>query len=200
MSNNIFLITLALVLALVAISLLSGWSYPWGIPANADDAYYYAGGVVTAKCGPNTRLLGILVQQAFTRYAFTRGTCGSGSANEYVSLSYDFKKRSVEDFKISNFALNNELDFLGPDNTLPISVLDWKISSERAFQIVSAHGGPENPKAGDLRLRQTGNSLIWGYSYQAGSYQSGWTVSWFQINAATGQVISSGSAPAPAPF
>ena len=101
MNQKTFFITLAVVLALVAIG-LSPTRHP-GTPPAADDDYYYAWQAVTAKCGQNLNLLGVYMVKGSTNYAFTRGTCGTGSVNEYVTISYDLRTHSLGNPVIGNF-------------------------------------------------------------------------------------------------
>jgi hypothetical protein len=209
MSNKIFLITLALALALVAIGLSSGWGFPWGFPDTADDAYRYASAAVMAKCGTNIQFLGILVENDVARYAFTPGTChghfvmtpGLPGISEYVVISYDLNAHSLGEPEVQNLRIANYDYGFGTDYTKPISLPDWKVSSGEVFQIISAHGGPNNPKdflgsggSGGLLLYQGGDSLQWEYVYQVGSVGSQ-----FRINATTGQVIRSSSGALPLP-
>ncbi len=190
MNQKTFFITLGLVLALVAIS-LSPIRHS-GIPPAADDNYYYAWQAVTAKCGQNAQLLGIFMVKGSTNYAFTHGTCGTGSANEYVEVDYDSKARFVEVPKMDNFGSINDFDFIDHQNTQPISLSYWEISSGEAFRIISAHGGPPNLNAltARLALRQVDGSLVWYGTYSKDSHDYG-----ININATTGQVIRNESLP-----
>ncbi|SRR6266700_2995524 len=189
MNQKTFFITLGLVLALVAIS-LSPIRHS-GIPPAAEDDYYYAWRAVTAKCGPDVQLLGIFMVKGSTNYAFTHGTCGTGSANEYVAVSYDLRTHSIGNPGIGDFGHNSIF------GNIPISLSDWKINSQDAFQIVSTHGLhltdflpneiiDMQGISGSLELYQAGQFLEWLYLYvnRADVYE-------IHINATTGQVISS---------
>ncbi len=193
MTNKIFLITLALVLALVSIGLSPGWNFP----AAADFDYYYAVNAVMDRCGPNVQLLAILMEKRVTKYAFTHG----GSANEYVTVDYDFKTHTVDTLKIGDLRQVYYFSFPDHQNTRPIPLEAWKVSSGQAFKIVSKQHGFENLNdflpleivgqqeiAGGLLLHQEGGSIVWNYIYsnRADEYE-------IHINATTGQVISSSS-------
>jgi hypothetical protein len=193
MNNKTFLITTALVLALAGIG-----SSSWGMASSDSAVYSNVLKAVTAKCGQNVRLLGILMQQGFTSYAFTSGTCGSGSPTDYVGIGYDFNKRSLTNPRIGR---NSGAYDFPPNFTQPISLPDWKISSERALQICFVHGGPQNLElqnpgvdSSALLLSQNGNSLIWVCFHSNGSgYHNS------SVDATTGEFLGSTSGAMPPP-
>jgi hypothetical protein len=146
---------------------------------------------VKEKCGTAVELLGLLIHPGYSLYAFTHGTCGSGSSSEIVVIRFDFSNQSVGNVTIHNMQYSSyDYDF-GHAYASPISLSNWKISSKEALQIFSKHDGPADISASrlvGLLLRQTGNSLTWKCIYDNGV--SNYVGS---LDATTGQFLGSRS-------
>src|SRR5262249_1531408 len=128
-----------------------------------------------------------------SKYIFTRGNCGSGTAHEGIEINYSYSTLSRSWGAPSTVDLNS-LTIPGfPDTNYsqPISLSDWKVNPEEALRIFSGHGGlPIIQNSETMLLRQTGDQLMWLYLSQGGesSVSTSYEV---RISATTGQRISS---------
>jgi len=199
MSNKTILITFFLVIALFGVALsLRYTSSPRALPAisTTDPDYQYltaATSAVQAKCGDSVELLGFVMTTGNIRYAFTPGTCDTGSGHDDMEVNYDFTTHSVDTPALGDLRFD-EPPYGGgfPHNlTQPISLQDWRVDSVAAHQTIAAHGGPENISA-QLELSQAGHDLNWNCYWWGGGMNYAATV-----NATTGEVNIASSPSAP---